>query len=370
MKKVGIIVNPIAGMGGAVALKGTDGEDILQRALDLGAIKKSPDKMIRALKELLPIKDSIEILTCPADMGEDEVKELGFNYNLVVSIYNNTTSSAHTILAARRMVDDGADIIIFAGGDGTARDMYTAIGNKCTVIGVPAGVKIHSPVYAINPTMAGKMALKYLKGNMKSITEAEVMDIDEDAFRKNQVRTKLYGYLSIPSEEHFFQNKKAPTPFKENISKEAIAQYVIDQMENDIVYIIGPGSTTEGIITNMNLDNTLLGVDIVQNKILLKKDATEEEILDIVRTHKCKVIITPIGGQGYLFGRGNHQLSDKVIKVVGKDNIMVVSTESKIRALKFKPFYVDTGNEAVDNMLSGYVRVIIGYGDEMIYKVQ
>lgn len=370
MKRVGLIVNPIAGMGGTVALKGTDGERILKKAIELGAERKAPGKMVRALEEIIPLKDEVEFLTCSGDMGENQAKALNFNYKVVFEIHDKITREDHTILAAERLLEEGVDLIIFAGGDGTARDVYKATKGKGVVIGVPAGVKIHSPVYAINPSMAGKLAADYISGRVVKVKEVEVMDIDEDAFRQNLVRTKLYGYLNIPDEERLCQNKKAPTPLSDKVAKESAAQYIIDNMVDDLVYILGPGSTTEPIMRNLGLENTLLGVDIIRNKKLVMNDATEKDILKIVKTNMCKIVITPIGGQGFLFGRGNHQLSHKVISTVGKENIIVLATEGKIRELKFQPFYVDTGDETVDNLMKGYIRVIIGYGQEMMYKIQ
>lgn len=370
MKRVGLIVNPIAGMGGAVALKGTDGQSTLKRAIELGARKKAPDRIEKALRELLPLKDKIEIITCSYDMGENEAKKLGFNTKIVLETEKEHTTVEETLRAAELMAEINVDLLIFAGGDGTARDIYNAIGNKIVVVGIPAGVKIHSPVYAINPTKGGEIALKYLNNSIKRTKEVEVMDIDEEAFRHDKVRTRLYGYLSIPDEKKLCQNKKAPTPLSEEVSQRTIGLYISDNMEDDIIYIIGTGSTTKYIMENLNLPNTLLGVDVVCNKKLLKNDATEREILTIIENKKCKIIITPIGGQGYLFGRGNHQFSPEVIKRVGRENIIVVSTTEKIRLLKLNPFYVDTGSDEVDNIMQGYINVIVGYGEQFIYPVK
>lgn len=370
MKRVGLIVNPIAGMGGAVALKGTDGQSTLKKAIELGARKKAPERVEKALRELLPLKDDIEIITCSYDMGENEAKKLGFNTTIILKTEKEQTTWEETVLAARLLTEKKVDLLIFVGGDGTARDIYNAIGNRIVVVGIPAGVKIHSPVYAINPTKGGEIALKYLKGDIKRSKEVEVMDIDEEAFRHDKVRTRLYGYLNIPDEKNLCQNKKAPTPLSEKVSQITIGLYITDNMEEDVIYIIGPGSTTRFIMENLNLPNTLLGVDVVCNKKLLKNDATEKEILNIIENRKCKIIVTPIGGQGYLFGRGNHQFSPKVIKKVGKENMIVVATTEKIRLLKSNPFYVDTGSDEVDNMMQGYIRVIVGYGEQFIYPIK
>lgn len=181
MINIGLIVNPIAGMGGTVGLKGTDGEDILREAIRLGSKPKSPTKAIKALKELDSIKDNIKIITGPKDMGENEAKLLKFNVEVINIENENSTSSKDTIKLAKDMLDKKISILIFVGGDGTARDIYRAVGGKVITIGIPAGVKIHSPVYAINPKSGGKLALRFLNGKINSI-EREVLDLDEEMY--------------------------------------------------------------------------------------------------------------------------------------------------------------------------------------------
>ena len=369
MKKVGFLINPIAGMGGSVALKGTDGEEILEKAKKLGAKPKAHIKASLALKELLPIKDEIEILTSSNDMGEKLAKELGFKTKVVFESNDNSTSE-DTIDLSKEILKAKADLLLFAGGDGTARDVYRAVGEIVPVIGIPSGVKIHSPIYAINPKKAGILALKYLKNEAKSLKEVEVVDIDEKAFRNDVVKTTLYGYLKTPYEKEFLQNKKAPTPLSEELSQKTIAIYITDIMEEDTIYLIGPGSTTREVMKSLNLPNTLLGVDIIKNKKLLKKDASEKEILETIKDKKNKLIITPTGGQGYLLGRGNQQISSAIVKHLGKNNIIVISTLSKIIELKFNPLYVDTGDLESDNMLKGPIKIITGYKDELVYSIK
>ncbi|MCQ1531294.1 ATP-NAD kinase family protein [Lutispora saccharofermentans] len=368
MKKLGLIINPIAGMGGSVGLKGTDG--VLDKALELGAVPRSPQRGKKALEELLQIKDEIEILTCSGSMGESEALELGFNTRLVCIESGSRTSSADTLAAAKSMLDEGADLILFAGGDGTARDIYKAVGDKAVVVGIPAGVKIHSPIYAQTPAKAGELARLYLTEKITKVQEAEVLDINEDAYRAGKVTTSLYGYLKIPFEKKYVQNRKAGTPMSQQASQNAIALDIIDNMEAGVYYIIGPGTTTRPVMENLKLPYTLLGVDVVLNKGVFALDVAEKQLVDITSNNKCKLIITPIGGQGYLFGRGNQQLSYRVLKAIGKENIIVAATKEKLSELRGNPFLVDTGDEKTDNMLSGYIGVITGYREKTIYKVK
>ena len=368
MKKLGLIINPIAGMGGSVGLKGTDG--VLDKALELGAIPRAPLRGKKALEELLDIKDEIEILTCSGDMGEHVALELGFNTRLVHIQTSDSTSNEDTQIAAKNMLNENVDLILFAGGDGTARDIYNAVADKAVVIGIPAGVKIHSPVYAQNPSKAGQLAKLYLTKKIDKIQEVEVLDIDEEAYRAGKVNTSLYGYLKIPFERKFVQNRKAGTPMSQEASQNLISLDIIDNMEDGVYYIVGPGTTTRPIMKNLDLPYTLLGVDVVLNKEIYALDVTEKQLIDITENNKCKLIITPIGGQGYLFGRGNQQLSPKVLNAIGKENIIVAATKEKLSELKGNPFLVDTGDEKTDEMLSGYIKVITGYREKTIYKIK
>ncbi|WP_432662218.1 ATP-NAD kinase family protein [Wukongibacter baidiensis] len=367
MKKLGLIVNPIAGMGGRVGLKGTDG--VVERAIELGALPRAPERAKKALEALKDISDNIEIFTCSGDMGEREAKELGFKTEVILDIADRLTISKDTINAAKRMLEEKVDLIIFAGGDGTARDIYNAVGAETVVIGIPAGVKIHSPVYAQSPIRAGELARLYLEGKVKQVKEVEVLDIDEDAYRNGNVKTRLYGYLNIPFERRYVQSRKAGTPLSEKAAQNTISLDVIDNMKEDTLYIIGPGSTTRPIMQNLKLPYTLIGVDLVYNRELIASDVNEERLLKHIGNKPCKLVITPIGGQGYLFGRGNQQLSPKVIERIGKDNIIVVATKEKIINLRGNPFLVDTGDIKIDEMLRGYIRVITGYREQIIYKI-
>lgn len=370
MKKIGLIVNPIAGMGGKVGLKGTDGTHILNKAVRLGATPEAPAKALKALKKLLPVRDRLVIVTCSGNMGQEEAENMGFRTNIVYSSKEPITNSNDTKLGAKKIEEEGVDLLIFVGGDGTARDLYESVGNKQLVLGIPAGVKIHSPVYANTPEKAGELALLYVTGKNMVVREEEVVDIDEEAFRKDMVRTQLYGYLKVPVDKKFMQNKKAPTPLNEEATQKAIALDIVDHMEKGTCYIIGPGTTTRAIMQALSLPYTLLGVDVVMNSKIMKKDASERDLLNFVNQYPSKLIITLTGGQGYLLGRGNQQISGDVVKKIGKENIIIVSTNRKIIELRGKPLLVYTGDKMADQMLKGYYRVKVGYGREMMYGVE
>lgn len=372
MKKLGFIVNPVAGIGGRVGLKGTDGQEILRKALNLGGFPESPRKAIEALKRIVPIKDRIDLITYPYEMGEDEAKECGLKPLVLGSIERGQTTSQDTQKAANDLLRLKVDLLLFAGGDGTARDLYDVIGSKLPVLGIPTGVKIHSAVFAINPLNAGILAAKYLceDGSYIPVREAEVMDVDEQSVRENRLTAKIYGYLRVPYEEAMIQEFKGGTAATEGASQAAIAYDVITNMEDNVLYIIGPGTTTRAIMDYLGLKNTLSGVDAIYNKKLLGSDLNETELLKIIEGKRTKIVVTVIGKQGYLFGRGNQQISAEVIKKVGRENIIVIATKNKIASLKGRPLLVDTGDDGINRMLEGYFQIISARDERLILEAK
>lgn len=366
--KLGFIVNPISGMGGRVGLKGTDGEEVLRQARDLGAKEESGIKARRSLEQLLDLRDKLVIYTYPGNMGEDISKDLGFD-TLVLSGELESFGPHNTEAAALKMLDEKVDLIMFAGGDGTARNVYNAIDLNIPVIGIPAGVKIHSGVFAIDPKSAGTIAHEFLIGNMTSEPQ-EVMDIDEEAFRREIVNAKLYGYMTVPKDEDLVQFQKSGVMATEEDELDGIALRLIEDMEEDVVYIIGSGTSLRPIMEELGLDNSLLGVDLVLNKKQLIKDASEKEILEAIKGKKAKIFVTTIGGQGYVFGRGNQQISSDVIRAVGRDNITIISTKSKLLSLGDRPLLVDTGDQEVNAMFNGYVQVLIDHNRTFLQKIK
>jgi len=367
--RLGLIVNPIAGIGGTVGLKGSDGAEIQRQALELGALPQALNRTVQALERLVPARDDLAIVTYPGQMGEDAARACGFEPTVIGSIVPGQTTPEDTRAAAREMRRLKVALLLFAGGDGTARDIYNAVGVGIPVLGIPAGVKIHSAVFATNPTSAGDLAWLYLQGRVASLKEAEVMDIDEDAYRRGVVSARLYGYLHVPFKTSLVQSLKTASSPGEKAAMAGIAWQVIDGMEDDWLYILGPGTTTRAITSALGLDKTLIGVDVLFRGQLLATDVNESQLLELLKGHKAKIVVAPIGGQGCILGRGNQQLSPGVIRSVGLDNIVVVSTPAKIQALGGRPLWVDTGDRSLDQALSGYARVITGYNEQVVYKV-
>lgn len=298
MMKIGLLVNPIAGMGGNVGLKGTDGE-MYNKALELGAEPITPVRIREVLK--LIYRQDIKFLVSPGNMGEDYIKDFNFDYKIIGKI-NKKTTDEDTKNLARQILNEGADVLIFVGGDGTARNVLDAVGTKIPLVAVPSGVKMFSSVFTFSPRAAAEMI-----NNMgDDFIEKEVLDIDEEAFRENRLEAKYYGTVIVPNLNHLLQGKKSPSNTKYSVKeeKQKVAKYVLNNMTEDSVYILGPGTTVREITDMLNVDKTLLGIDAVFKGELIGRDINEKDMLQIIDEYqKVKIIITPIGGNGFIFGR-------------------------------------------------------------------
>ena len=395
MKKLGIIVNPCAGVGGRVGLKGSDGAEVLRAALERGAVRDAPRRARQALERVARIRDHVEIVAWPGEMGEDEARAAGFEPRVIGSLVGRRsyvlceldrtgerpalacddfvlTTADDTQQAARDLVAAGADLILFAGGDGTARAICAVVGDSVPVIGVPAGVKIHSAVYATTPAAAGDVVALYLHERPAAVQlrAGEVMDIDEEAFRENRVSAHLYGYMTVPYARGLTQSAKAGGVAGEVRGLNDIATEVIAGMKPGALYVLGPGTTTRTIMERLGLPKTLLGVDAVRDGRLAGADLTESDLLELVTgAPETFIVVTVIGGQGHIFGRGNQQISPAVIRAVGPDHVVVIATQTKLLSLQGRPLLVDTGDPALDEQLSGYVKVVTALGERTMYKV-
>ena len=370
-RKLGLIVNPIAGLGGRVGLKGSDGLRVQRKALALGAVPHALDRAGEALERLRQL-EGLEIVTWAGAMGEEAVRACSLDATVAGAADSTDSTADDTRAAASEMRERGVDLLLFAGGDGTARDICEAVGEDLPALGIPAGVKIHSAVYATNPLNAGDLAALFLSGRVSALRAAEVMDIDEEAVRQGRISAHLYGYLRVPLRTSLVQSLKAASGPGEEAAMEAIAAAVSESMEDNTLYLVGPGTTTRAILARMGLEKTLIGVDAVEDGKLVASDLNEDQILALIggrHIDGTKVIVTPVGGQGCIFGRGNQQLSPEVLTRIGRDNITVVSTQEKLNALGASGLWVDTGDREVDAMLAGHLRVVTGYKEEAVCRV-
>lgn len=381
MRSVGLIVNPIAGMGGSVGLKGTDGE-MAARARALGAEPVTPERTTTFLAHLR--EADLRWLVAPGPMGADYV--VGPNATVVgeigatgpdgavtdrgsaAAVPASLTSADDTRRIARAIVAAGAELLVFVGGDGTARDIFDAVDARVPVVGVPAGVKVYSGAFALSPRAAAEMVSAFVTG--ADLTEAEVLDIDEVAFREDRLDARHYGYLLVPNVQSYLQPGKqgsAITPDTQE-NKLEIAAAFVEQMDRDTLYLLGPGTTVKAIADEMGIPKTLLGIDAAYGGALVGADLNERAILALLAQHpKRKVVVTPLGGNGFIFGRGNKPLTPQVIRTVGREHILVVATEHKMRQVGV--LRVDTGDPAVDALLNGYWEVIIGYDIARVARV-
>ncbi len=347
--RLGLIINPWAGVGGSVGLKGSDG--VAAQALALGAVPQAQQRVAAALTELLPLQSELEILTVAADMGATLASSMGFAVKVVYTAAQQPSTALDTEEAAKALVAAGIDLLLFAGGDGTARNICSSVGASTTVLGIPAGCKIHSGVYAITPAAAGKVVAQMVRGELVTVQDAQVMDIDETAFRQGSVRARRYGEMQIPSELRYVQSVKMGGKESEELVLDDLAAYMVSQMEDDVRYVMGSGSTVAAVMQQLELPNTLLGVDVVENGTVLASDVTAEALLQLVKPGATRLVITLIGGQGHIFGRGNQQLSPAVIRAIGRDNILLVATKQKLQQLQGRPLLSDSGDASLDQQL-------------------
>jgi predicted polyphosphate/ATP-dependent NAD kinase len=354
--RLGLIINPYAGVGGSVGLKGSDGKQIRDEAMARGAEQRAPQRMSRALGVLKPYRQDIEIFCFSGDMGGDIATSLGFKTHILGSALNEPSEAADTCAAAAKLMENAIDLILFAGGDGTARLIADVVGLRQPVLGVPSGVKMHSGVYAISPEAAGEIVKQLLSGQLVNIAERDVKDIDEEAFRNGQVRARFYGSAGTERDE---------------LAQLDVAQEMIQQLEPEVLYLVGPGSTTQVFLQEVGLEGSLLGVDLMLDHQLIAQDLSAAQILDAINQFDgaIKMIITAIGGQGHIFGRGNQQLTPEIIRRIGKENIFIIAARGKMLALSGRPLLVDTNDPELDNALRGYMRVITGYNESIMYPI-
>lgn len=364
--KIGFLLNPIAGMGGSVGLKGTDGEAVLKEALRRGALPTAGLRMEETLASL--DLEGVEVLSAGKGMGAAILDKFGIKHTVVYRP-SEPTGSEDSKAACLAFLQAKADLIVFGGGDGTARDVLDVVREGTTVLGIPAGVKMHSAVFAMTPSSAANLILRFMRGEIAT-KRAEVMDIDEDSYREGRLSSRLYGYLRVPYEASLVQPMKGDyegTSVEQE--KEDIADYVAEEMRPETLYILGPGTTIQALARRLGVPKTLLGVDVIKGGKLILQDAGERELLALLeKISSSEIIVTPIGAQGFIFGRGNKQISPSVIRRVGLRNVRVLAAPTKL--VETKLLRVDTGDPDLDLLLRGYLKVIVGNRRERVVRVE
>jgi predicted polyphosphate/ATP-dependent NAD kinase len=371
--KLGFIVNPIAGMGGKVGLKGTD--SILKEAIAKGAEPIAPRRAIEFLQRLkrIIVGKTYEVLACPSVMGEEEARAAGFKVQVLPMKIGKETSAEDTKTAVKLLAKAKVDLIVFVGGDGTARDIFDALQGleDVPVLGVPSGVKMYSGIFAVSLSDAADVVLAFAEKEAE-VTESEIMDADENAIRNDAFAVKLYGLLKGPFLPAHIQGSKqvSPETVDEEENQMAIARFIVEGMSADATWILGPGTTVKRIADLLGVDKTVLGVDIYRKgKVVL--DVDEKRILKEVEDWaNTWIILSPIGHQGILLGRGNQQISPEIIKHVGRGRILVAATKGKLQGIEGNVLRVDTGDTETDELLRGYGRVVTDYREWRLVEIQ
>jgi predicted polyphosphate/ATP-dependent NAD kinase len=373
--KIGFLVNPIAGMGGRVGLKGTDG--VLDKAVRLGAKPVARQKAEEMLHEFCTLPSNhcdLHWVTCGGEMGINELEAVGIkNIQVVYSPSGNATSADDTKNACKKLLGHHIDLLIFCGGDGTARDIFTIVDKKIPLLGIPAGVKMHSGVFGISTNATAKMLEEFINKHL-TVGDAEIMDLDEELYRRGEWKVRLFGVVKGIIEPTYIQVGKACfESVSDDEVKDELAEHINDELEKhaDWLFLFCAGGTIDYIAKKLNIEHTLLGIDAVYQKHLVGKDVNEEQILKLLKKYpKAKILLSPIGAQGFILGRGNLQLSPAVINKIGIENIIVVATPSKL--IHTPILRVDTGDKKLDRLFSaqGYLMVVIGYRLSRVVKLQ
>ncbi|MFJ4091040.1 ATP-NAD kinase family protein [Kitasatospora sp. NPDC089913] len=357
---VGLIVNPVAGLGGAVALKGSDGPDVQARALALGAVPRAAERAAAALRALRARRPDVLVRTVAGPMGEDSARAAGVPYRLEHRPAAGSTGAADTRAAVAAL--GGVDLLLFAGGDGTARDVLDA-GPRPPVLGVPAGVKVYSGCFALGPAAAGATAA----GFDGRTVDAEVVDLDEEGHRAGLVGARLYGTLRVPAARDRLSGRKTGSSAAPPGSADSIARAVVAGMLPGTAYALGPGATTLAVGRALGLALTPLGVDVVRDGALLARDVTEQRLHAIAMSQVTHGVLSVIGGQGFVIGRGNQQFSPRVLAALA--GVVVLATQQKLAALGGRPLLVDSGDPRADAAFDGHVRVVTGHRESVLYRI-
>jgi predicted polyphosphate/ATP-dependent NAD kinase len=366
--RLGLIVNPIAGMGGPSGQKGTDSASALKRASESGVKPLASARAARALGKLCPMADKFTVIAAAGCMGADLVLDLGFAVTSV-GTRRAETGPEDTRAAACMIADHGVDMLMFAGGDGTARDVFDAVP-QAPLLGIPTGVKMHSAVFAASPEAAGYVAAGIMRDPQAARwRQAEIMDIDEDLLCVGHLATRLHGYACVPEERQLMQNCKARSSRDDGPALQALANRLVAEMEPSRLYVLGCGETMRYIKRLLGGEGTLLGVDVALGGRLIATDLDEARLLRLTGDAPTSVIVSVTGGQGFIFGRGNQQISARLLARIGRENVTIITGQRKLTDLDPSCLRVDTGDLSVDAMLAGYMRVQTAPGRSMMMRV-
>lgn len=362
--RIGVVVNPIAGMGGRVGLKGTDD---VEAARERGATPRAPDRAEAALAAIATHDNAASIYAAPGAMGADQARAVGLD-PVVLSVSTTpaetyppaTTTAADTTAAVHAAVDAGVDVLLFVGGDGTATDVAVALDDRAVgtpMLGVPAGVKVYSGVFAVSPAAAGRIVATFDR-----TADREISDLDEAAYRGGEVRTAVRAVRPVPVDDAVQGTKQRTSGSVEGITAGVTASITPGRR-----YVLGPGGTLNAIKTALGFDGSPLGVDIWEatedGGRVVARDAAASDILAAVDGDHV-VIVSPLGGQGFVFGRGNDQLSPAVL---ADATVEIVAAPEKLDTLDV--LRIDIDDPAIAESLRGWHPVRTGRVSQRLMQV-
>lgn len=360
-RPIGLIVNPISGMGGAVGLYGTDGTATLAEARARGAAERAHHRARQALSVLATACPGASLLTAPGRMGETAASELALTVKTLSIAIPDNTSAYDTSAVAKALREAGVSTIMIAGGDGTVRDVAAVAGLEVPLLGIPSGVKMQSGVFATSPGAAGRIAADLMLGDRRvGFRKVEVMDIDEEARRAGRLGARLYGYARAPYARNLLQAAKAAPTLSDDAALDAACVETARGLAPDVTWLIGPGTTAKRVLKALGEEGTLLGVDALRNGTVVGRDLSERESLALAGDGALGIVVGVTGGQGFVFGRGNQQIGAEAIRKAWPDRLIVLASEDKLAALPDPCLYVDTGDPALDAAISGWTRVRTG----------
>lgn len=364
--RLGLVVNPIAGIGGPAALKGSDGPELQAAARAAGYRSLAPARTREALANVKAGSDAWEVVTWGGMMGASCCSRL----DVPVQVVGEPAEpcSASDTRAAVSAISSQVDLVLFVGGDGTARDVLDSLHPQCPALGVPSGVKMHSGVFAQTPVAAGRLISRLIRGELVGAVAAEVRDIDEDRLRRGELSSRYYGEMLVPGDLSYMQHTKVSGRESEPLVLVEIAAAVVELMEPGVTWFVGAGTTTAAVKTALGVEGTLLGVDVVRDGQLSYADADAHQLWSMV-TSSTRIVLSFTGGQGYLLGRGNQQLTPEILRTVGPGNVTIIGSKSKLAALQGRPLLVDTGDADLDRDFSGVFPILTGYEDQVLYRV-
>jgi predicted polyphosphate/ATP-dependent NAD kinase len=364
--RVGVLMNPIAGFGGTLALHGTDAlpPSRFDEAVTEG---RAARRLIRALTSARLTEGHVDLVAAPGFLGATALAEAGVRHSVLSGPFpESRTTRDDTIAAAQRLLADGVDGIVFAGGDGTATDLAEAVAEAVPCIGVPSGVKMHSEVFARSPEAAGRLMAEFAAGRAPS-SPAEVLDLGAGG------TTGVVGVLRVPRSREPLQGAKTISPSSSpDAVGRAIAHNLVNGEDPASTWVIGPGTTAGAVGEVLGFLPTLRGVDVRHPDGSVELDVTEARVYEVVTAGAQPLLaLGVVGGQGFLLGRGNQELSARVIAAVGAERIRILATAEKVGAL-FPPVLLvdaDPEDEGAQHPLLGYRRVYTGPRQSTVLKV-